>query len=86
VVTVAARRIPAAAPAGTYTVRFRVLSVDGHVVESDFPFTIGARGAHADDYIRTGGSGSTGSGRRRSGDGRAVSVERLDQWAVGPLP
>jgi len=32
-------------PAGTYTVRFRVLSVDGHVVESDFPFTVGARDA-----------------------------------------
>jgi len=30
---------------GTYTVRFRVLSVDGHVVESEFPFTVGARGA-----------------------------------------
>lgn len=30
-------------PPGTYTVRFRVLSVDGHVVESSFPFTIGAR-------------------------------------------
>jgi methionine-rich copper-binding protein CopC len=30
-------------PPGTYTVRFRVLSVDGHVVESTFPFTIGAR-------------------------------------------
>lgn len=29
-------------PPGTYTVRFRVLSVDGHVVESTFPFTIGA--------------------------------------------
>jgi methionine-rich copper-binding protein CopC len=25
---------------GTYTVRFRVLSVDGHVVESEFPFTL----------------------------------------------
>jgi methionine-rich copper-binding protein CopC len=25
---------------GTYTVRFRVLSVDGHIVESTFPFTI----------------------------------------------
>ncbi len=25
---------------GTYVVRFRVLSVDGHVVESDFPFTL----------------------------------------------
>jgi methionine-rich copper-binding protein CopC len=25
---------------GTYRVRFRVLSVDGHVVESEFPFTI----------------------------------------------
>ncbi|MBI4592924.1 MAG: copper resistance protein CopC, partial [Candidatus Rokubacteria bacterium] len=23
-----------------YTVRFRVLSVDGHVVEADFPFTV----------------------------------------------
>ena len=28
---------------GAYTVRFRVLSVDGHVVESSFPFTVGAR-------------------------------------------
>jgi methionine-rich copper-binding protein CopC len=27
-------------PAGRYTVRFRVLSVDGHVVEQSFPFTI----------------------------------------------
>jgi methionine-rich copper-binding protein CopC len=26
--------------AGTYTVKFRVLSVDGHVVESQFPFTV----------------------------------------------
>ena len=25
--------------AGTYTVKFRVLSVDGHVVEAEFPFT-----------------------------------------------
>jgi copper resistance protein C len=27
---------------GTYTVKFRVLSVDGHVVESQFPFTVRA--------------------------------------------
>jgi len=27
-------------PAGSYTVRFRVLSVDGHVVESSFPFSV----------------------------------------------
>jgi methionine-rich copper-binding protein CopC len=27
-------------PAGTYTVKFRVLSVDGHIVESTFPFEI----------------------------------------------
>jgi hypothetical protein len=27
-------------PPGTYTVRYRVLSVDGHIVESEFPFTI----------------------------------------------
>lgn len=27
-------------PPGSYTVRFRVLSVDGHVVESSFPFTV----------------------------------------------
>lgn len=26
--------------AGTYTVKFRVLSVDGHLVESQFPFTV----------------------------------------------
>jgi methionine-rich copper-binding protein CopC len=25
---------------GTYRVKFRVLSVDGHVVESEFPFTL----------------------------------------------
>ena len=28
--------------AGTYTVKFRVLSVDGHLVESEFPFTVRA--------------------------------------------
>ena len=28
---------------GTYTVRFRVLSVDGHIAESSFPFTVRAR-------------------------------------------
>jgi methionine-rich copper-binding protein CopC len=33
--------LPALGP-GTYTVRFRVLSVDGHVVESSFPFTVRA--------------------------------------------
>ena len=27
-------------PAGRYLVKFRVLSVDGHVVEENFPFTI----------------------------------------------
>ena len=30
-------------PAGSYTVKYRVLSVDGHVVEAEFPFTIRAR-------------------------------------------
>jgi len=25
---------------GTYTVKFRVLSVDGHIAESQFPFTV----------------------------------------------
>jgi copper resistance protein C len=30
-------------PAGRYTVRYRVLSVDGHVVEAEFAFTV--RGA-----------------------------------------
>ena len=30
-------------PAGTYTVKFRVLSIDGHVVESEFPFTVRGR-------------------------------------------
>jgi methionine-rich copper-binding protein CopC len=34
--------LPALDP-GTYTVRFRVLSVDGHVVESQFPFTVRKR-------------------------------------------
>jgi hypothetical protein len=28
---------------GTYTVKFRVLSVDGHIVEDQFPFTIRER-------------------------------------------
>lgn len=28
---------------GTYTVRYRVLSVDGHVLESSFVFTMGLR-------------------------------------------
>jgi methionine-rich copper-binding protein CopC len=28
---------------GTYTVRFRVLSVDGHIVEASFPFTVERR-------------------------------------------
>jgi len=27
-------------PSGTYTVQYRVLSVDGHTVESQFPFTL----------------------------------------------
>ena len=30
-------------PAGSYTVKYRVLSVDGHIVEAEFPFTIRAR-------------------------------------------
>jgi methionine-rich copper-binding protein CopC len=34
--------LPPLAP-GAYTVRFRVLSVDGHVVESQFPFTVRKR-------------------------------------------
>jgi methionine-rich copper-binding protein CopC len=34
--------LPALEP-GTYTVRFRVLSVDGHIVENQFPFTIRKR-------------------------------------------
>jgi copper resistance protein C len=29
-----------ALPPGTYTVRFRVLSVDGHVADDSFPFTV----------------------------------------------
>jgi methionine-rich copper-binding protein CopC len=28
---------------GRYTVRYRVLSVDGHLVEAAFPFTVGTR-------------------------------------------
>jgi methionine-rich copper-binding protein CopC len=32
-------------PAGQYTVRYRVLSVDGHVVDSSLVFTIGTRRA-----------------------------------------
>jgi len=31
--------VPALKP-GSYTVKFRVLSVDGHLVESQFPFTV----------------------------------------------
>ena len=29
--------------AGTYRVKFRVLSIDGHIVESEFPFRVGSR-------------------------------------------
>lgn len=28
---------------GTYTIKFRVLSVDGHIVESEYPFTVRGR-------------------------------------------
>jgi methionine-rich copper-binding protein CopC len=35
--------LPAMAP-GIYTVRYRVLSVDGHVVDGSFSFTIESRG------------------------------------------
>ena len=31
--------VPGLGP-GTYTVKFRVLSVDGHLVEAQFPFTV----------------------------------------------
>jgi methionine-rich copper-binding protein CopC len=27
-------------PAGVYTVRYRVVSIDGHVVEAEFTFTV----------------------------------------------
>jgi methionine-rich copper-binding protein CopC len=30
-------------PAGSFTVKYRVLSVDGHIVEAEFPFTIRSR-------------------------------------------
>jgi methionine-rich copper-binding protein CopC len=34
--------VPTLTP-GAYTVKYRVLSVDGHVVEAEFPFTIRSR-------------------------------------------
>lgn len=34
--------LPALAP-GTYTVRYKVLSVDGHTVKASFPFTVKGR-------------------------------------------
>lgn len=40
------KRLSLALPAleaGTYTVRFRVLSIDGHTVEASFPFIVGRR-------------------------------------------
>ena len=30
-------------PAGSYQVKYRVLSVDGHIVEAEFPFTVRSR-------------------------------------------
>ena len=30
-------------PPGSYIVKYRVLSVDGHIVEADYPFTIRSR-------------------------------------------
>jgi methionine-rich copper-binding protein CopC len=41
-----ARRLTASLPPiapGTYTVRYRVLSVDGHVVDGEFSFTVEGR-------------------------------------------
>ena len=35
--------VPASLPPGPYVVKFRVLSVDGHVVEGQFPFTVQGR-------------------------------------------
>lgn len=32
-------------PAGAYVVKYRVLSVDGHVVDSSFPFTVRPKSA-----------------------------------------
>ncbi len=37
--------LPEDLPAGAYAVQYRVLSVDGHVVEGRFGFRIGARAA-----------------------------------------
>jgi methionine-rich copper-binding protein CopC len=37
--------LPAALPAGAYTVKYRVLSVDGHVVEGRLVFRISAKPA-----------------------------------------
>jgi copper resistance protein C len=34
--------VPTLSP-GTYTVKYRVLSVDGHIVEAEFPFTVRSR-------------------------------------------
>lgn len=33
-------RLVSSLPSGTYTVKFRVLSVDGHIVKGEYPFTI----------------------------------------------
>jgi methionine-rich copper-binding protein CopC len=30
-------------PAGAYTIKYRVLSVDGHIAEAEFPFTVRSR-------------------------------------------
>jgi len=34
--------VPTLSP-GTFTVKYRVLSVDGHIVEAEFPFTVRSR-------------------------------------------
>lgn len=35
-------KVPAALPAGAYVVRYRILSVDGHIIEGQFDFRIAA--------------------------------------------
>ncbi|HXJ82878.1 MAG TPA: copper resistance protein CopC [Candidatus Methylomirabilis sp.] len=54
---------------GTYTVRCRVLSVDSHIVEASFTFTVkpAVRSEHGTEADRSGAAGVTGSSGTRPG-------------------
>ncbi|HEY7140301.1 MAG TPA: copper resistance protein CopC [Methylomirabilota bacterium] len=65
----------------TYRVRFRVLSVDGHVVESEFPFTLPRSGVGRGRPRR--GRQAPATGLAASGSARGVGAQsNVVSWAA----